>query len=98
RDKLVTGFRRVLFRSYLAPQGGPKPDFHSTDPRITDGFVNYPQPVKSWTGGPPGSGGTLNVFMAGYYPPPTPKDQNNTWKEVEKIGRASCRERGRVEV
>jgi putative aldouronate transport system substrate-binding protein len=24
------------------------------------------------------------VFMAGYYPPPTPRDQNNTWKEVEK--------------
>ena len=34
--------------------------------------------------GRPGSGGTLNVFMAGYYPAPTPHDQNPTWKEVEK--------------
>src|SRR5579859_845581 len=71
--------------TYIAPNGGPKPDFHSTDPRITDGFVRFPKdPVKSWSGGPPGSGGTLNVFMAGYHPPPTPRDQNATWKEVEK--------------
>ena len=70
--------------TYLPPSGGPKPDFHASDPRITDGFVNYPTPVKSWTGAPPGGGGTLNVFMAGYYPPPTPKDQNATWKAVEQ--------------
>jgi putative aldouronate transport system substrate-binding protein len=71
--------------SYIASSGGPKPDFVSTDPRITAGFVKYPKDApKSWTGGPPGSGGTLNVFMAGYYPPPTPHDQNATWKEVEK--------------
>jgi putative aldouronate transport system substrate-binding protein len=69
---------------YLAPSGGPRPDFHSPDPRITDGFVKYPPPVKTWTGGPPGSGGTLNVFVPAYYPPPTPHDQNPTWKEVEK--------------
>jgi putative aldouronate transport system substrate-binding protein len=71
--------------TYMAPSGGPKPDFHSADPRITDGFNNFPKdPVKSWSGGPPGSGGTLNVFMAGYYPAPTPRDSNATWKEVEK--------------
>ena len=26
----------------------------------------------------------MNVFMAAYYPAPTPRDQNATWKEVEK--------------
>ena len=71
--------------TYIAPTGGPKPDFHSADPRITDGFNRFPKdPVKSWSGGAPGTGGTLNVFMAGYYPVPTPHDQNPTWKEIEK--------------
>jgi putative aldouronate transport system substrate-binding protein len=71
--------------TYMPPQGGPKPDFQSTDPRITPGFVNYPaQPVKSWNAAPPGAGGTLNLFVPAYYPPPNPRDQNPTWKEVEK--------------
>jgi putative aldouronate transport system substrate-binding protein len=71
--------------TYIASSGGPKPDFHSADPRITDGFNSFPKdPLKAWSGGPPGAGGTLNVFMAGYYPAPTPRDSNATWKEVEK--------------
>src|SRR5207237_1194453 len=71
--------------TYVPPIGGPNPDFHSTDPRITDGFANYPSPVKSWNAPPPGSGGTLNVFVPAYYPQPTPRDSNLTWKEVEKV-------------
>lgn len=70
--------------TYIPPSGGPKPDFHSTDPRITDGFVNYPAPVKTWTAAPPGAGGTLNVFVPAYYPQPTARDQNPTWQAVEK--------------
>jgi putative aldouronate transport system substrate-binding protein len=71
--------------TYLPPSGGPKPDFHSSDPRITDGFVNYPKdPVASMSGGAPGAGGTVNVLVPAYYPAPTPRDQNATWKEVEK--------------
>src|SRR5216684_1281213 len=71
--------------TYIASSGGPKPDFHSADPRITDGFVRFPKdPMKSWSGGPPSNGGTLNVFIAAYYPPPTGRDQNATWKAVEK--------------
>jgi putative aldouronate transport system substrate-binding protein len=71
--------------TYLASAGGPTPDFHSTDPRITDGFNAFPaQPPKSWTASPPGTAGSLNVFMAGYYPPPTPRDANPTWKAVEQ--------------
>jgi putative aldouronate transport system substrate-binding protein len=71
--------------TYLPPSGGPKPDFRSTDARITDGFVKYPTPARTWTAAAPGSGGTLNVFVPAYYPPPTPRDQNPTWKEVEKV-------------
>jgi putative aldouronate transport system substrate-binding protein len=71
--------------TYVPLSGGPKPDFHSGDARITDGFVNYPaSPVKSWNGPAPGAGGTLNVFVPAYYPEPTPRDSNSTWKEVEK--------------
>jgi len=71
--------------SYMPTQGGPKPDFQSSDSRITPGFNNYPpQPVKSWNAAPPGAGGTLNVFVPAYYPPPNPHDQNDTWKAVEK--------------
>jgi putative aldouronate transport system substrate-binding protein len=70
--------------TYMPPSGGPKPDFHATDPRITDGFVNYPSPAKSWNAPPPGAGNTLNVFVPAYYPQPTPRDQDPTWKEVEK--------------
>src|SRR5919199_801403 len=70
--------------AYLPHTSGAKPDFHSPDPRITDGFLKYPTPARSWTASPPGSGGLLNVFVPAYYPPPTPRDQNPTWKEVEK--------------
>src|SRR5438876_205569 len=65
--------------TYIAQTGGPKPDFHSSDSRITDGFVNFPKdPQKSWSGGAPGAGGTLNVLVPAYYPVPTPRDQNAT--------------------
>jgi putative aldouronate transport system substrate-binding protein len=69
--------------TYLPPTSGPKPDFHSSDPRITDGFVKFPSPVKSWNAPPPGSGSALNVFVPAYYPLPTPRDQNPTWKDIE---------------
>ncbi|MBV8718113.1 MAG: extracellular solute-binding protein [Chloroflexi bacterium] len=70
--------------TYLPPSGGPKPDFLSSDPRITQGFINYPTPVKAWTAAPPGSGGTLTVFVPAYYPQPTARDQDPTWKAVEQ--------------
>ena len=61
----------------MPPTGGPKPDFHSSDPRITDGFVGFPkEPVKSWTAGAPSNNGTLNVLVPAYYPVPTPRDSN----------------------
>jgi len=71
--------------TYIAPQGGPKPDLHSSDPRITDGYVNYPSTnPRSWSAAPPGTGGTFNVFVPAYYPQPASRDQNPTWQAVEK--------------
>src|SRR5438132_1516041 len=46
--------------TYVPPSGGLAPDFHSADPRITDGFLNFPKsPAKSWNAPAPGSGGTV---------------------------------------
>jgi putative aldouronate transport system substrate-binding protein len=70
--------------TYIAPSGGPKPDFHASDQRITDGFNAYPSPTQSWNGSPPGAGNTLNVFVPAYFPQPAQRDQDPTWKEVEK--------------
>jgi putative aldouronate transport system substrate-binding protein len=70
--------------SYIPLASGPKPDYHSSDPRVSDGFDNYPKPFQSWTKAPPGTGSTVNVYAINYYPPPTPYDQNPTWHEVNK--------------
>jgi putative aldouronate transport system substrate-binding protein len=70
--------------NYIPLANGPKPDYHSSDPRVSDGFDNYPKPYQSWTKSPPGTGSTVNVYAIAYYPPPTPYDQNPTWHEVNK--------------
>jgi putative aldouronate transport system substrate-binding protein len=61
------------------------PDFDAHDPRITVGYNTYPKnPPKSWTRDPPGTGGRVTAFVATYYPPPTPFDQNATWHTVNQ--------------
>jgi putative aldouronate transport system substrate-binding protein len=77
--------RASALPSYIPFTGGPKPDYHSADPRVTDGFDNYPRnPFKSWTKEPPGSGGNVDVFTVAYYPTPTPYEQNPTWQEINR--------------
>jgi len=71
--------------TYVPTTGGQKPDFPARGPQYQDGFLNYPaNPVKVLPAQPPGAGGTINVFIAAYYPPPTPFDQNRAWQEVNK--------------
>jgi putative aldouronate transport system substrate-binding protein len=70
--------------SYFPLANVPKPDYHSSDPRVSDGYDNYPKPYKSWTKEPPGTGSNVNVYAIAYYPPPTPFEQNPTWHEVNK--------------
>jgi putative aldouronate transport system substrate-binding protein len=71
---------------------GPKPDYRSTDTRVVDAFEHYPNPpFKAWTKEPPGSGGRVDVLIAAYYPPPTPFEQNATWREVNKRLNADVR-------
>jgi putative aldouronate transport system substrate-binding protein len=74
-----------VFPTYVASTTPAKPDFHSSDPRVEDGFNSYPaSPFKSWNGPPPSNGGTLNAFMLAYAAPATPRDQNPAWREIER--------------
>lgn len=70
--------------SYIPLANVPKPDYHSSDPRVSDGYDTYPKPYKSWTKDPPGTGSLVNVYAIAYYPPPTPFESNPTWKEVNR--------------
>src|SRR5437879_5890170 len=70
-----------LFPTYIASKSGPKPDYHDDNPLFSDAFENYPKnPQKANDSTPPGSGGTINVLTAAYFPPPTARDQNPTWQ------------------
>ncbi len=75
----------TLLPTYVAFTGGPKPDYHSADPRITDGYEHFPKTFfKSWNKEAPASGGRVDVYIIAAYPPPTPYDQNPTWQAVNK--------------
>lgn len=71
--------------TYIAAKLPTAPDYHSADPRITDGYDFYPKnPFKSWTKPAPGSGGKVDVFIVAYYPEPTLFDSNPAWQEVNR--------------
>lgn len=71
--------------SYIPLTPANPPDFDARDPRVTVGYNSYPRnPPKSWTREPPGAGGKVTAFVATYYPPPTPYDQNPTWHAVNQ--------------
>ena len=72
------------YPTYAPLANGPKPDYHTEDPRFDDGFDNYPaNPIKT-VAEKPGAGSTVNVLNRAYFPPPTPFDQNPTWQEVNR--------------
>ncbi|MDE3077446.1 MAG: extracellular solute-binding protein, partial [Chloroflexota bacterium] len=70
--------------AYIPFKNPLKPDFHSDDPRYDDGYNNFPANPFKAVAKSPGSGGTINVLIAAYYPAATARDQNPAWKEVEK--------------
>jgi putative aldouronate transport system substrate-binding protein len=70
------------YPTYLPLASGPKPDYHTDDPRFDDGYDNYPaSPIKA-VAEKPGAGGTVNILNRAYFPPPVPFDQNPTWQEI----------------
>src|SRR5262249_45486547 len=73
--------RTSPFPTYIPVSNGPKPDYHTDDPRYDDGFDNFPaNPIKA-VAEKPSAGGTINILNRAYFPPPTPFDQNPTWQE-----------------
>jgi len=38
--------------NYFPLANGPKPDYHSPDPRVTDGFDNYPKFLDAMAAAP----------------------------------------------
>ena len=50
---------------------------------VPDGYTQLPKLYKSYDG-VPGRGGKVNVFTIAYQPPPTPRDGNAMWQELEK--------------
>jgi putative aldouronate transport system substrate-binding protein len=75
---------KSLFPTYVPIQNGPRPEYHDDNPLYSDGFDNYPASPQKVNQTTPGSGSTVNVLVAGYFPLPTPRDQNPTWQAVEK--------------
>jgi hypothetical protein len=81
----IKGKNAAVMPTYIAPKLPTPPDYHSSDPRITDGYDRYPSsPARSWTKDAPGTGSTVNVFIVAYYPPSTQYDDNPTWHEVNR--------------
>src|SRR5579864_1852253 len=82
----IKGKNAAAMPTYIPPQLASQPDYHSNDPRITDGYDKYPSnPAKSWTKDAPGAGSNVNVFIVAYYPASTPYDQNPTWQRINKL-------------
>ncbi len=74
-----------MLPTYVAATGGPKADYPAPGPLYQDAFLNYPaNPYKAMPPEAPGAGGTVDVFIAAYYPPPTPQEQNRAWQEVNR--------------
>ncbi len=78
------GAAKSLFPTYIPVKNGPKPDYHDDNPLFSDAFNNYPQNPQKANDSAPGSGSTINVLTAAYFPPPTPRENNPTWQAVEK--------------
>jgi putative aldouronate transport system substrate-binding protein len=49
---------------------------------VPDVYLKYPEPQKTYDG-VPGNGGTVRAFTISYSPPPTPRDDNQYWQELE---------------
>jgi putative aldouronate transport system substrate-binding protein len=73
-----------LLPTYIPVTGGPKPDFHDDNPLYSDAFDNYPADPYKANQNPPGSGSTVNVLMAAYFPVPVIKQNNPTWQAINK--------------
>src|SRR6266498_5239018 len=79
----VKNKNQVVMPTYIPAKLPTAPDYHSSDPRITDAYDLFPRnPFKSWNKPAPGGGGKVDVFIVAYYPEPTLYENNPTWQEI----------------
>ncbi|HYJ11965.1 MAG TPA: hypothetical protein VEW66_00115, partial [Thermomicrobiales bacterium] len=50
---------------------------------VPDVYLKFPEPQVTYEG-VPGKGGTVRAFTISYNPPPTPRDDNQYWQELER--------------
>lgn len=50
---------------------------------VPDVYLKFPEPQVTYDG-VPGRGGTVRAFTISYSPPPTPRDDNAYWQELER--------------
>jgi putative aldouronate transport system substrate-binding protein len=69
----------VAGASPAAPEGA----IVSSVEGVPTAYTSYPEPFTS-VDGVPGSGGSVSVLTLSYSPPPTPRDDNAYWQELEQ--------------
>ena len=80
------GAGKGAYPTFIASTSGPPPDFPAVGPGYQVGYKTFPKnPPKSWTRPAPGQGSNVVSYTNTGAPlPPTPKDQNPVWQEVNK--------------
>jgi putative aldouronate transport system substrate-binding protein len=77
---------RITFAQEASPSASPAAG-QTVVPSGIDGvpdvYLQYPEPQVTYDG-VPGNGGTVRAFTISYSPPPTPKDDNQFWQELER--------------
>jgi putative aldouronate transport system substrate-binding protein len=75
-----------VYPTFLATQGGPKPDFPSIGPLYEDGFKDFPSsPNRAWTKDPPGAGGNVLALVVATRPAvPNALEQNPAWQQINE--------------
>lgn len=63
---------------------GLTPDIPGDGEWVADGFTSYPATHTSATKGAPGDGSEVRAFLALSTPPPTVRDRNSQWQNMEE--------------
>lgn len=74
---------RITFAQDASPAAATNGVVPSGMDGVPDVYLEYPTPEQTYDG-VPGRGGTVRAFTISYSPPPTPRDGNLYWQELER--------------
>jgi putative aldouronate transport system substrate-binding protein len=75
---------RISFAQEASPAASPVADVVPSGVEgVPDVYLKFPEPKVTYDG-VPGRGGTVRAFTISYSPPPTPRDDNAYWQELER--------------